>query len=29
VDVWYDETNTWASLAFAVADGSDVHYERL
>ena len=29
VDVWYDQTNTWASLAFTVADGSDVHYERL
>jgi hypothetical protein len=29
VDIWYDQTNTWASLAFTVADGSDVHYERL
>jgi hypothetical protein len=29
VDVWYDQTNTWASLAVAVADGSEVHYERL
>jgi hypothetical protein len=29
VDVWYDRTDTWASLAFSVADGSEVHYERL
>jgi hypothetical protein len=29
VDVWYDRTDTWAGLAFGVADGSDVHYERL
>lgn len=29
VDVWYDQTNTWAALAVAVADGSEVHYERL
>jgi hypothetical protein len=29
VDVWYDQTNTWAGLAFEVADGSDVHYERM
>ena len=29
VDVWYDQMNTWAGLAFTVADGSDVHYERL
>jgi hypothetical protein len=28
-DVWYDRTNTWASLAFSVPDGSIVHYERL
>jgi hypothetical protein len=29
VDVWYDQTDTWAGLSFTVADGSDVHYERL
>lgn len=29
VDVWYDRTDTWASLAFDAADGSEVHYERL
>jgi len=29
VDVWYDRTDAWASLAVAVADGSEVHYERL
>ena len=29
VDVWYDGTGTWAGLAFSVADGSTVHYERL
>ncbi len=29
VDVWYDQAGTWAGLAFTVADGSDVHYERL
>jgi hypothetical protein len=29
VDVWYDQTDTWAGLAFTVADGSDVRYERL
>jgi hypothetical protein len=29
VDVWYDQANTWASLAVPVADGSEVHYERL
>ncbi len=29
VDVWYDRTDTWAGLAFDVADGSAVHYERL
>ena len=28
-DVWYDQTDTWAGLAFDVADGSNVHYERL
>jgi hypothetical protein len=29
IDVWYDRTDTWAGLAFTVADGSTVHYERL
>lgn len=29
VDVWYDLTDTWAALAVTVADGSEVHYERL
>lgn len=29
VDVWYERTETWAGLAFTVADGSGVHYERL
>ncbi len=29
VDVWYDQAGTWAGLAFTVADGSEVHYERL
>jgi hypothetical protein len=28
-DVWYDRTNTWASLSIAVKDGSTVRYERL
>jgi hypothetical protein len=29
VDVWYDRTGTWASLALDISDGSEVHYERL
>jgi hypothetical protein len=29
VDVWYDLGNVWAGLAFDVADGSQVRYERL
>ena len=29
VDLWYDKTDTWASLALTAADGSTVHYERL
>jgi len=29
VDLWYDRTGTWASMAFSVADGSTVQYERL
>jgi hypothetical protein len=29
VDLWYDQSNTWASLGLVAADGSYVHYERL
>jgi Family of unknown function (DUF6134) len=29
VDLWYDRSGTWASMAFSVPDGSSVHYERL
>jgi hypothetical protein len=29
VDLWYDRTNTWASLAYTAADGSTVQYKRL
>jgi hypothetical protein len=29
INLWYDETNTWASLGLSVKDGSYVHYERL
>ncbi len=29
VDVWYDAADVWTGLAFSVADGSNVHYERL
>ena len=29
VDLWYDQSATWASLALTAADGSTVHYERL
>ncbi len=29
IDLWYDRTNTWASLAYTAADGSTVQYERL
>jgi Family of unknown function (DUF6134) len=29
VDLWYDQAETWASLAVKVSDGSTVHYERL
>jgi hypothetical protein len=29
VDLWYDRTGTWASMAVPVADGSTVQYERL
>ena len=28
VDLWYDQSDTWAGLSFTVADGSNVHYER-
>ena len=29
VELWYDRTDTWASLAYSAPDGSTVHYERL
>lgn len=29
VDLWYDRSDTWASLGLPAADGSYVHYERL
>ena len=29
VDVWYDLSDAWASMAVSVADGSEVHFERL
>jgi hypothetical protein len=29
VDLWYDKTDTWASLGLPAKDGSYVHYERL
>jgi hypothetical protein len=29
VDLWYDQTDTWASLGLPAADGSYVLYERL
>lgn len=29
VDLWYDQSATWASLALTAMDGSTVHYERL
>jgi hypothetical protein len=29
LDLWYDQTATWAGMEFSVADGSIVHYERL
>jgi hypothetical protein len=28
-DVWYDQTDAWASLALTIADGSEIRYERL
>ncbi len=29
VDLWYDETATWAGMALTVVDGSEIRYERL
>jgi hypothetical protein len=29
VDLWYDETQTWAGMALTVVDGSEIRYERL
>jgi hypothetical protein len=29
VELWYDRSGTWASLAYDAPDGSTVHYERL
>lgn len=29
VDLWYDETDTWACMAMTVTDGSEVRYKRL
>jgi uncharacterized protein DUF6134 len=29
IDLWYDRSGGWASMAFNVADGSTVRYERL
>nr|WP_294517016.1 DUF6134 family protein [uncultured Rhodopila sp.] len=29
VELWYDRSDTWASLAYSAPDGSTVHYERL
>jgi hypothetical protein len=29
LDLWYDQTQTWAGMEFSVADGSVIHYERL
>jgi hypothetical protein len=29
IDLWYDRSNTWASLSTTVADGSSIRYERL
>lgn len=29
VDLWYDHSDTWASLAYTAMDRSTVHYERL
>ena len=29
LDLWYDHSDTWASMRFSVADGSEITYERL
>jgi hypothetical protein len=29
VDLWYDDSRTWAGMAMTVVDGSEVRYERL
>ncbi len=29
LDLWYDQTSTWAGMEFSVADGSVIRYERL
>jgi hypothetical protein len=29
VDLWYDNSQAWVSMALTVADGSEVHYEKL
>ncbi len=29
LDLWYDETHTWAGMQFSVADTSVIHYERV
>lgn len=29
LDLWYDQTRTWAGMEFSVADGSVIHYERV
>jgi hypothetical protein len=29
VDLWYDETQTWAGMVLTVVDGSEIRYERL
>ncbi len=28
-DIWYDDSETWASMVLTVVDGSEVRYERL
>lgn len=29
LDLWYDDSRTWAGMEFSVADGSVIHYERV
>jgi hypothetical protein len=29
LELWYDASDTWAGMRFAVADGSEISYERL